>query len=92
MTIRLANCASERKAIVATNVGAVPELLDNGKAGILVHDANIDNLTAALCKVVEDTTIRERYGLLAKERAENIYGTEKTFKHLWRYYKLVIES
>ncbi len=77
------------KAIVATSVGALPELLDYGNAGILVHHSHIENLSSALFQVITDKSLREKLGTQARKRAENVYGTEKTFHQLCQYYKMV---
>jgi glycosyltransferase involved in cell wall biosynthesis len=41
-------------AIIATNVDGIPELLEHGKAGILVPAKSSARLAEALCTLVED--------------------------------------
>jgi len=52
-------------AVVATPVGAVEEILADGETGLLVEAGNVDQLTAALTRVVTDSGLRTRLGAAA---------------------------
>jgi glycosyltransferase involved in cell wall biosynthesis len=54
---------------VATSVGGIPELIEDGVSGILVGVGNVDELTAALARLT-DADERARLGRAARERAE----------------------
>jgi glycosyltransferase involved in cell wall biosynthesis len=53
-------------AIVATNVGGIPELLSFGKIGMLVPQQNPAALAAALSSLLNDRTLREHYASEAR--------------------------
>jgi glycosyltransferase involved in cell wall biosynthesis len=53
-------------AIVATNVDGIPELLEHGKAGILVPAKNSARLAEALCALIEDAEALQKW----KERSQ----------------------
>ncbi|HYY28247.1 MAG TPA: glycosyltransferase, partial [Chthoniobacterales bacterium] len=53
-------------AIIATSVGGIPEMLDGGKAGILVPPRRSDLLASAIIKVLDDQTLLS--GLRARSR------------------------
>ena len=46
--------------IVATDVGGVSDLLDGGRAGLLVPPADLDALVAAIRRISADSELRER--------------------------------
>lgn len=49
-------------AVVATPVGAVPDIVRDGETGLLVPVGDIEALQAALTRLVEDPTLRRRMG------------------------------
>lgn len=54
-------------AIVATPVGAVPDIIDDGKTGLLVPPGDAEALAAALRRLIEDPALRERLGTAARQ-------------------------
>lgn len=55
-------------ALVLTEVGGNPELVESGVHGLLVPPQNPDVLADALARLVEDATLRERLGAAALSR------------------------
>ena len=53
--------------VVASNVGGVPEIIENGKDGLLVPPANPEELAKAIKKLIGDKNLREN---LAKNLCE----------------------
>jgi glycosyltransferase involved in cell wall biosynthesis len=53
-------------AIVATPVGAVEDIITDGETGLLVQPGDVDALTAALTRLVEDADLRQRLGAAAR--------------------------
>ncbi|MFC1885338.1 glycosyltransferase [Thermodesulfobacteriota bacterium] len=54
--------------VVATRVGGIPELVENGKNGILVEPGNPARLAEALIELLENEQKRKELGLRARER------------------------
>ena len=52
-------------AIVATPVGAVEDIVTDGKTGLLVPPGDVDALTVALRRLVADGELRQRLGAAA---------------------------
>lgn len=74
------------KAIVATSVGAVPEMLD-GCGAKLIEAKNVVSLKDALKLMISDDSLRLKVGALARERVLRNYSIEAVFpKYLncWR--------
>jgi glycosyltransferase involved in cell wall biosynthesis len=55
-------------AAVSTPVGAIPELIEDGRTGLLVPPENVEALTAALARLLADAARRESLGTAARER------------------------
>lgn len=65
--IALIEAMACKKAVVASDVGGIPEIIEHGVSGILVEPDNPDALTAALRRVLADAGLR-------KTIAENGYA------------------
>lgn len=57
--------------IVATDVGAFPETLEMGKAGIVVRAGSIQALTSAIQSLIKSPSERARLGVRARLRADS---------------------
>jgi len=57
------------RAIIASNVGGIPELLSDPSLGVLVESGNADVLAEELRRVLCDPALRRRLGEAAKTRA-----------------------
>jgi glycosyltransferase involved in cell wall biosynthesis len=74
------------RAIVATDVGAIPEMLADG-CGIVVPPRDVDQLTAALQRVLGDAELRSEMGKRARRRAVTVYAIGPVFEQyltIWR--------
>jgi len=54
-------------AIVATPVGAIPEIIENGKTGILVPPGDANALATAIRRLLENPSFRSRIGRAADQ-------------------------
>ncbi len=52
-------------AIIATPVGAVEDIIADGETGLLVQPGDVDGLTEALTRLVDDPALRQRLGTAA---------------------------
>lgn len=62
---------SFRKPVIATNVGSLPEIVDDGITGLIVPPKDSPALAAAIVKLMKDKKLREQMG-------ENAYKKLKT--------------
>ncbi len=65
---------ASRAAVVATRVGLVPELLDNGNRGILVEPGDIEGLAAGLSRLLADEPLARRFGASGRAFVEASYN------------------
>lgn len=73
-------------AVVASNVGQIAEVIDEGANGILVPPANAPALAAALVKLIGDRELRLRLGRQARRDAERKFSWEAYVCRLERLY------
>lgn len=61
---------------VATNVGGIPEVVDDGKTGLLINFGDADGLARAIEKMIEDVPLREKLGSAAKLEAQRRFSAD----------------
>ncbi len=66
-----------KKAFVGNDVDGFPEIIDNGKNGILVEKENIDSLTDNLRILIEDSDLRVRLGEELYQKVVNNFTSDK---------------
>ena len=64
--------------IVATRVGALPELIEEGESGILVARGDAPALADALLRLLWDAVLARRLGQAARARAETDYSAARS--------------
>lgn len=82
------------KAVIATDVGAMPEMLSGG-SGIIVRPRNVDELEAALGRVVGDPALRAEMGGRARARSLAEYSIDAVFaryKRIWEGSSVELDS
>jgi glycosyltransferase involved in cell wall biosynthesis len=61
-------------ATIASRVGGIPEIIEDGKSGILVERGDLPALTRALRDLLRDPSRRRRLGQEARKRAVERFG------------------
>jgi len=62
--------------VIASNICGIPYQVDDGKTGFLVPPGDIDAIADRLSKLLSNHSMRQRFGALAKLRAERDYRAE----------------
>lgn len=75
------------KPCVATKVGGVPEVLEEGKTGVLVEYGNSDKLAKAIIELLGDENRRKNMGRAGRERVKDNYTWPKIVDRLEEIYK-----
>jgi len=73
--------------VVATRAGAVPELIEDGKHGLLVQPGSATELYEALVRMLDAGTDRHRYGKQARERALAEFAPQRELEAYWEVYQ-----
>ena len=73
---------------VVTGVGGLPELVEDGKCGLVVPPRDAEALRDALRALARDAALRRRLGAAARARVEGPFHfrhtAEKTLALYWR--------
>ncbi|MGC8557339.1 MAG: glycosyltransferase, partial [Fervidicoccus sp.] len=73
--------------IVATKVGGIPEVIEDGKDGILVEPENPEELSNAIIRLLDNKELRSLVSSNAYEKIKEEYSIEKYTKTLLSLYK-----
>jgi glycosyltransferase involved in cell wall biosynthesis len=63
--------------VVATRVGGIPELAPDGQFALLVPARDPERLAAGISRLLRERGVRDRLGAAAKERAEELFSSER---------------
>jgi glycosyltransferase involved in cell wall biosynthesis len=77
--------ANARLPVVATAVGGVPEMLEDGRTGLLVKLDDVESLQQALLKLVDNPSLRKQMGRAGYDRIWNNLVSEFTPEALVRH-------
>jgi len=73
--------------VVATSAGALPEVVGEDGAGVLVPPRDARALAMAIRQVLEDGSQRERMAKAGRERVENLFSWRKVAERTVEVYK-----
>lgn len=76
--------------VVATKVGANPEIINNSDSGILVESRDSESLGKAISFILSNEQMRRYMGRSARERVESKYGLDKTVEDYLELYNELI--
>lgn len=79
------------KPVVATSVGAIPEIIENGKNGLLVHPSDIEGLSNAVYTYLEDDKLAKKVGERNFKYVRENFTWKKSAIELERVYKELID-
>lgn len=74
---------------VATAVGGVPEVVQNGVSGLLVPFGSISELASAAVRLIDDVWARKDYGGRARDRVSEEFSISKMQRNLEEIYSKV---
>lgn len=75
--------------VVASRVGGIPDLVEDGTSGVLVPADDVEALAAALGTVITDSRIRNRLGDAALDRARREFDVDTVWRRFDALYREV---
>jgi glycosyltransferase involved in cell wall biosynthesis len=87
MPMALLEAMSWRLPVIATPVGGVPQVVESEVNGLLVDPGDIDGLTRALTRLLEDADLRQRLGNAARNTVETRFALSQALNQLSDIYR-----
>jgi glycosyltransferase involved in cell wall biosynthesis len=87
LPLSLLEAMAAEAAPIATTVGEIPWMLDDGRAGVLVGPRDVTGLGAALRELIEEPDRRAALGAAARRRVQERYGEPASFEALAALYR-----
>jgi glycosyltransferase involved in cell wall biosynthesis len=74
------------KAVIVNNIGMLPEMIEEGRSGLLFND-NEEDLAKQLVRLGQDASLRERLGRAARERAQQCFSPTEQAEAVEAFYR-----
>lgn len=88
--LALIECGWASLPVVATRVGQCDEILEGGRAGILVPPASPEELAEALVSLLASVERRRELGGRLRGRVEKEYGRDRTIERICDVYEIAL--
>jgi len=76
------------KPVVVSNVGGLPEVVDNGITGFIVEPMNPNDLATAIEKLVRNPSLRLEMGRKGREKVFEEYEWNKCVSAMIEHYNI----
>lgn len=80
------------RPVVASAIGGLKELIEDGESGLLVEEKNPAALAAAISALVEDADLREKIARGGRKRVEEHFSLDKGVQRYLEVYKEVLQK
>jgi N-acetyl-alpha-D-glucosaminyl L-malate synthase BshA len=78
--------------IIASRVGGLPEVVDDGETGFLSPVGDVDKMADDAVRLLTDKKLRRQMGRRARESAISRYSTDKIIPQYIEFYERIIQS
>jgi glycosyltransferase involved in cell wall biosynthesis len=85
--LTLVEAGDSGKAAIGTMVGGIPEIIENGKTGILVPSENHQALAEAILELVNNPEFAVSLGIQARLRVEKLFNEKRYLAEFLELYK-----
>jgi O-antigen biosynthesis protein len=86
MPLAVLECQALGKVVVASRVGSLPAMIDDGKSGFLCEPGDVDAFCRRILDLAQDPTLRERMQTAALHSLAERHGAEhmlKAYEHVF---------
>jgi glycosyltransferase involved in cell wall biosynthesis len=80
------------KPVIGTNIGGIPEQIENNKTGIVVKPQNSDELKNAIIKLSSDLSVLQQFSVEAQKKFDALYEYSISVNKYHNLYKLILTS
>ncbi|MET1010467.1 MAG: glycosyltransferase family 4 protein [Gaiellaceae bacterium] len=89
--VACAEAMAHGRAVVATAVGGLPDMVVDGETGLLVPPGDRRALRAAIDRLLDDSELRRRLGANARARIEELCGWERVIDQTVAAYEAALD-
>lgn len=90
ISMTLLEAMAAAKPIVATDVGGNPEVVDNGRTGLLVSVGNPEAMAAALLKILQNPELAAQMGTAGRKRLEGKFDLGRMIDSYTKLYEEMV--
>jgi len=90
LPMALLEAMAARKSVVATAVGAIPEIIRDGNSGMLVPPQDVGALTRALAHLIQNRKKAQEIGEKARKEVEMNYSSERMAQCYIEHYEQLL--
>jgi glycosyltransferase involved in cell wall biosynthesis len=80
------------KPIIATNVGGIPEAVEDENTGVLVPVGDCDAFAAALLRLASNPALAARLGRAGRERQRSLFSVERMVAQYAEVFEEILEA
>ncbi|WP_425236052.1 glycosyltransferase family 4 protein [Ulvibacterium sp.] len=88
----IVNAMKHGRPVISNNLGAMSDIIDHRKNGILVETGNVEDLKGAIRKLYDDEININFYGLNGKNKADLLYSSQSVYNDLINLYSNLIKE
>lgn len=78
------------KPVIGTNIGGTPEIVIDGKTGILIPPKDENKLAEAVIKLLDNQEMMRQMGKAGRKRVEELFSIERHVQRIEQIYKEVL--
>ena len=87
----LLEAMARRVPVIASRVGAIPEVIVHGESGILIEPRDVAALAQAMARLLDDRALRKYMGLLGAARLEERFSIRRMVEGTIAVYQRALE-
>lgn len=80
------------KPVIGSNLGSIPELINDGIDGLLFEPGNVEDLAEKIKYLYRHPLLAQKMGISARKKVEEKYSEEGYYKKLFGIYNDLIEN
>ena len=78
--------------VVASRVGGIPEVVEDGASGYLCEAADVDGMSRAAVALLTDTALHARFAKAGLDRVRRYFCSARVVPQYEAYYQEIIQS
>lgn len=90
--VAVIEASSCERPVIVSNVGGLPEVVDNGVTGFIVPARDVDALSEKMIELIKNSELREKMGLEGKKLVKERYDWEYCVDLMEKIYTSIIDK